>query len=280
MYILIAILFSALLFGCKPSGGEESSQGANAPLDLVESLPIKWPDSKLPLTINVSADFVFNPGDIVGGLNPVEQMQKEWDDGVSGKVLFNYPAVNVASKGSNALTTYRDTEFGVYMSDDWFSNVSSSALAITQFYAYKKSASWGDFYELSHADIIVNNRDFDFSTNAASTTDYDLHTVLLHEFGHLLGLGHQFDYTVAAVMQPYLSIWESHRTLFSNDSQRISDNYSNSNIAPLGSSGFTLGSSVKRSSIPDGTEYHGVVELHANGECRHFKNGKLIKSHF
>ena len=279
MHILLAILFASLLFGCKPSGGVESSQGASAPLDLIDSLPIKWSDASLPLTISVSNDFNFAPGDIVGGLNPVEQMQKEWDDSVSNKVLFNYPAIAVASKGINGLTTYKDAEFGVYMSDDWFSDVSSSALAITQFYAIKKSASWGDFYELSHADIIVNNRDFDFSTNAGSTVDYDLQTVLLHEFGHLLGLSHQFDYTVAAVMQPYLSIWQSNRSLFSNDSSRISGNYANS-VSALTSSGLFLGSSVKRSGVPDGTEYHGVVELHASGECRHFRNGKLIKSHY
>lgn len=278
MYILIAILFSALLFGCKSGGGVES-QGGSAPIDFVESLPVKWADSSLPLTISVSNDFIFAPGDYDGALNPVEQMQKQWDDAVTNKVLFNYPAVNVGSKGANGLTNYQDAELGVYMSDDWFSNVSSSALAITQFFAIKKSASWGDFYELSHADIIVNNRDFDFSTNAASTSDYDLHTVLLHEFGHLLGLNHQFDYTVAAIMQPYLSIWQSNRTLFSNDKSRIANNYADS-VSALSSSGMFLGSSVKRSGIPDGTEYHGVVELHASGECRHFKNGKLIRSHY
>ena len=279
MYIVIAILFSCLLFGCKPKAVENVTQGANAPLDLVNEIPIKWSDSKLPLTINISTDFVFNPSDDVGGLNPVEQMQKQWDDAVSGKVLFNYPAPRVASKGLNPLTSYRDSILGVYMSDDWFSNVSSSALAITQFYAFKQSAAWGDYYELTHADIIVNNRDFDFSYNASSSANYDLPSVLLHEFGHLLGLGHQFDYTVAAVMQPYMSIWQSNRSIFSNDSQRIQDNYSSSKPA-LTASGLVLGSSVKRSTIPDGTEYHGVIELYASGECRHYKNGKLIKSHF
>jgi hypothetical protein len=280
MYIIIAILFSALLFGCKGGGEESGSQGANAPLDLVNEIPIKWESSKLPLTINISNDFVFAPADLDGsGRNPIEQMQKAWDDAVTDKIFFNYPAPRIAGKGTAALSTYKDAHFGVYFSDDWFSNVSSSALAITQFYAFKKSAAWGDYYALSHADIIVNNRDFDFSNNAASTTDYDLASVILHEFGHLLGLNHQFDYTIPAVMQPYMSIWESNRTLFPDDATRIQANYSAATAA-LTSSGFITSKSIKRSNIPDGTEYHGVIELLASGECRHYKNGVLIKSHF
>ena len=280
MYIIIAILFSALLFGCKGGGGVESSRGANAPLDQNSNLPIRWDSNKLPLTINISSDFIFPPADIDGaGRNPIEQMQKQWDDALPGKSLFNYPAIPIAGKGMASLDSYRDAHFGVYFSDDWFTGVSSDALAITQFYALKKSSAWGDYYALTHTDIIVNNRDFDFSTNAASTTNYDLHTVILHELGHLLGLGHQFDYSISAVMRPYLGISDSKRSLTSDDENRIVDLYNPGAVA-LGASNFFLGSSVKKSNIPDGTEYHGVIELLASGECRHFRNGVLIKSHF
>ncbi len=267
-----------MVIACKPSSTETSTQGANAPFDLSQNLPIRWADGKLPITINISADFTFNPGDLDGaGRNPVEQMEKAWDDAVPSKGFFIFPAPATASLGALGLSSYNDTVIGVYKADDWFSNVSSSALAITQFFAIKRSSGSGDYYEMLHADIIVNERDFDFSYNAASNSDYDMSSVLLHEFGHLLGLGHQFDFAVPAVMQPYMSIWESNRVLFANDEQRIKENYG---VAAVVASPFILAASAIKSSIPDGTEYHGVIELHASGECRHFKNGKLIRSHF
>ncbi|CBW26833.1 hypothetical protein BMS_2021 [Halobacteriovorax marinus SJ] len=275
MRAILLITFLLTLASCNGSGGGKTQAlGGRSPGSADDDLPIRWADSALPLSIQISGDFSFAPADIDGaGRNPIEQMQKEWDDAVTGKVLFNYPAPAAASKGNDALSTYKDSVLGVYISDDWFSNISSSALAITQFYAYKMTGSRGEYYQLSHADIIVNERDYDFSYDPNSNTDYDMSTVILHELGHLLGLDHQSDGAVAAVMQPYLSIWESNRALFSDDASRISDNYTDSALS-AGSASYLP------SGIPDGTELHGVIELMASGECKHYHNGKLVKSHF
>lgn len=268
------------LASCNGSGGGETSAlGARSPGSVDSSLPIRWADSALPLNVHISNDFTFVAGDLDGAnRNPLEQMQKVWDDAVTGKVLFNYPIARVNSKNGDALSTYRDGTLGFYIASDWFSNISTSALAITQFYAYKRSGSSGEYYELSHADIIVNEENYVFSYNAGSNTDYDMSTVILHELGHLLGLNHQTNGAVAAVMQPYLSIWESNRELFSNDAQRIRENYTDS--ALMGGGDSILGASYQPSGIPDGEELHGVIELMASGECRHFYNGKLTRSHF
>ncbi len=277
LLLLLSLLIT--LTSCNGGGGGETvSLGARAPGSVDNSLPIRWADSALPLNVHISNDFVFDPAHEVAGRNLVEQMQKVWDDGVTGKVLFNYPIAGIPSKNGDALSTYKDGVLGIYITADWFANISSSALAITQFYAYKKTGSSGEYYELSHADIIVNDEDYEFSYDAAVVNKYDMPTVILHELGHLLGLNHQSDSSVAAVMQPYLSIWESNRTLFSNDAQRISDNYTDSALSTGG--GLLAAASYQPSGIPDGEELHGVIELMASGECRHFYNGKLIQSHF
>lgn len=273
------ILLLSLLIGlisCKVTENVTTvSSGARSPGSVNETLPIRWDDSSLPLNLYVSDDFSFVAGDLDGnGRNPIEQMQKEWDDGVAGKVLFNYGLATAPSKGSDALSTYKDSIFGVYKSDDWFSSVSSSALAITQFYAYKRTDSSGEYYQLSHADIIVNEKDYDFGYGDDLGSTYDMRTVILHEAGHLLGLTHQSDSTIAAVMQPYLSAGEANRSLFSNDTQRISDNYSDTALSSGASASYLP------SGIPDGEEIHGVIELMSSGECKHFRNGKLIRSHY
>lgn len=280
MKTLLLLSLIICLTSCKSGGGgvETVTAGGRAPGSTDNSLTFTWSNSALPLNVHISNDFVFAPADEVNGMNPVEQMQKEWDDAVTGKVLFNYPIANVASKGNDALTTYKDSVFGIYISDDWFTNVSSNALAITQYYAYKRTGNAGEYYELTHADIIVNNRNHDFSYDANSNVDYDMSTVILHELGHLLGLKHQEDGSIAAVMQPYLSKWQSNRSLFNNDKQTISENYDDSALSAGG--GIIAGASYRPSGIPDGHEVHGVIELMASGECKHFQNGKLIETHF
>ncbi len=273
------VLLLTLLIGltsCKPTANVETqSAGARAPGSVNESLPIRWDDSSLPLNLYVSDDFSFVAGDIdTNGHDPIEQMQKEWDDAVTGKVLFNYDIGTTASKGTAGLSSYKDGVFGVYKSDDWFDSVTSGALAITQFYAYKRTDSSGEYYQLSHADIIVNERDFDFGYGDDLGSTYDMRTVILHEVGHLLGLNHQSNSSVAAVMQPYLSVGEKNRTLYSNDTQRISENYTDTALSAGGSASYLP------SGIPDGEEVYGIIELLASGECKHYQNGKLIRSHY
>lgn len=56
-----------------------------------------------------------------------------------------------------------------------------------------------------------------FSTGTPSSTQYDLQSVITHEVGHALGLGHPDDTERTAVMYKSFSPGETRRTLSSDD---------------------------------------------------------------
>ncbi|UCE04807.1 MAG: matrixin family metalloprotease [bacterium] len=99
------------------------------------------------------------------------------------------------------------------------------------------------WYNTTTGDILecdcVFNDDYDWSTAAAATPsgDFDVETVMLHEFGHYLSLGHS---SPPAVMQPSIPSGTQRRVLTSDDINGIKAiyggcstlGYSNAVIAP------------------------------------------------
>lgn len=73
----------------------------------------------------------------------------------------------------------------------------------------------GDIFE---ADCVFNDN-YTWSTAATTpSTEYDVETVMLHEFGHYLSLGHS---TAPAIMQPTVSSGTQRRTLTDDDIKGI-----------------------------------------------------------
>lgn len=234
----------------------------------------KWPSNRLPLTVKMSDEFDsdYHPvNDLVGGLNPLEQMAKVWNNATSPLTLINENFPTTATHGYASTNSFNDSEIGIYKSTSWFTNVSSSALAITQFYGtVEESAGLGRHINLSHADIIVNYRDYggDFTMVNNLAYDYDLPTVILHEMGHLLGLCHEV--SRPSVMAPYYLVPQ--RTLKAYDADIIKDIYVDGVISGLSTNSNAL-------TAPVGSEVRGVIELHANGKCIHKVDGKITYEH-
>lgn len=278
MKVLYFILISTFLFNsCKQVSSGSSSQAASPNFQSGSCNIGKWNSGNLPLTISLSPDFAsdFTNADLVGGLNPIEQMAKVWNDPLASSLsLFRLPFGTSSNRGSSSLSAYRDSEFGIYKSYNWFSTVSPNALAITQFYGVMKSSpSLGSYIDLTHADIILNYRDFgtQFSYNGNSFIDYNIPTVILHEMGHFLGLCHEN--TSPSIMAPYYL--STQKTLKTFDTNKIRALYINDqNI-----SAKMIGAIPKVLNAPVGEEVQGVIELNANGICKHYINGKLVHQH-
>ena len=129
-------------------------------------------------------------------------------------------------------------------------------------------------------DIILNNNtQFSYFTDLtlAAPDEYDLSSILLHEVGHFLGLGHQ-SFSVDSVMQPTLSTFSVERELYDLDKSTIQSIYQNSNS----SSALVLSriSSAKKERPKEPKIVRGVIKLMPNGLCEHYEDEKLVHRHF
>lgn len=287
---LILISTSVLLLSaCKSqkSGSASSSAAPNLSGKGNNSCLIgRWPNNLLPLTLKVSSEFTgdFLPADDdAGGLNLLEQMAKNWNTPLAGGLtLLDVPFTAATITGRSTTSAFKDSEMGIYKSYTWFTNVSSSALAITQFYGtMANSAGLGDYISLTHADIIVNYKDYGSRMTMTNNPaiEFDIPTIVLHEMGHFLGLCHEG--SQPSVMQPYYLTTQ--RSLQNFDRDIIEDLYLNSSIAHMSS--FTNSKNAITTKVanpdlpPTGTEVTGVIELRADGDCIHRVNGKEIYRH-
>ncbi len=240
----------------------------------------RWSNSSLPLNLKISPDLAsdFSVGEYVGSSsNPINQMAQVWNDAItpgSSTALFKLPITLGDDSSRSSLSAFHDSEMGVYKSHTWFSNVSSSALAITQFYGIIKSnSSLGTYIDLTHADIILNYLNFgtEFSYTGNSFIDYDVPTIILHEMGHFLGLCHENTYD--SIMAPYyFSTQRSLQVFDTNKIKALYENNQNYTVSAISTSRSAL-------SAPIGTKVKGIVELNANGHCKHYINGKLVYEH-
>ncbi len=262
--IILSIIF-IVLFSCKKE--ETNSQNQNATLAPGQTCaPGKWIGLSAGLVLNVSADFSNDEK------SSISSAISEWNQRApSGITLFKNTLAQTSVTSYSNLTNYRDNEFGIYKKNPWFNDVSSNALAITQYFGYLKSNNGRAYLELTHADIIFNTDDHSF-INTNSSSNYDFQTVLTHEMGHFLGFCHEN--SQASIMYPYYT--STNRLLKTWDIQELQTRYSSPNIAPILKNSAMA---TRETNIEEGTLVRGVIELHANGECVHKINNKEIYRH-
>lgn len=271
--LLIVFTFTVLLCSCKQktTTTSQAAIGTNVGSCIIG----KWSDSSLPLSLKMSTEFDgdYTNANLVNGLNPIEQMGKVWNDALISKPLFQIPFTSTAINGYASTSSFRDGEIGIYKSYNWFTNVSSNALAITQFYGVvTSSANLGQYVQLTHADIIINYRDYGANMTMTNNpvVEYDVPTIILHEMGHLLGLCHET--TKPSIMAPYYLTTQ--HAIQQYDKEIINYIYVGSNTQAL-----RPNTNINALSSPIGTEVKGIIELHADGKCIHYINGKKNYEH-
>lgn len=274
----ITTLLSATLIVLITSSCVPESDGIN-----VAVIPLRWDASSLPLTVKVDANIVLPAADDDTGINDqydlFEEMQKEWNDADTTRTFFVLDHnQNTAAVQTADLDSYYDGEVGIYLSDNWFSEIGYGVLAITSYFAENR----GDYYRLVHGDIMVNNLHYNYTFDKlnTSTAFYDMPSVILHELGHLLGLKHTTSSSVESIMYPQLGGGEKKRSLSFFDSQSITNLYNNSALALSAlsvSSSASLDASTQDSDKPK--YIRGYIELRADGTCHHYQEGKLVEVH-
>ncbi|MCK5072622.1 MAG: matrixin family metalloprotease [Bacteriovoracaceae bacterium] len=258
--LIFLFLCPLLVTGCLDQQKENTAPAvlpSPPPIVYTGNAPIRWPYSTIEgARLTFVAANTFSGAEIAD----FETLAGQWDDSHPDYDFFNYPATEVANKDTGNLDDYYDGEMGIYKSTTWFNEISSNALGITQFFAIRRNAGTSsEFLELVHVDIIMNYRDYEFDPADPEYSNFDLSSVMLHELGHFLGVGHSSDSN--AVMAPTISMGEIRDTLTDDDHGNIQNLYNTGEAQAL------IGSRSAIRTIESEPEIvRGIIEYRKDGE--------------
>ena len=277
---IVLVLCLVSLYSCGESGLLESIGSANSSAEDGSS---QWDESFFPLNIQVSSEFSTTE---IQGMNTVAD---SWSS-AHGRLNF-FSMSTTSPKSVNQLTDYRDNVLGIYKMRTVLPDYQSRALAITQIYADRINYDGKSYFNIKHADIVVNYADYSFSSGS-SFGSYDLKTVILHELGHFVGLGHYQSQQAPSIMEPSIDTFDVIHYPYPKDAELIKNNYkSNTSVNALRSIASLSPKSVtenenhkesqKLSDLPHIQE-EGVRIVHMllpDETCEHYVDGKLVHKH-
>lgn len=270
--ILLLSLILTTLISCNAQKNGTDNISTD-PVAETSKLPMKWDGANLPLTVYIGDTMlaeVSGEGDDSDGHNLIEQMEKQWNEADPARTYFNISSTHSRTNlNYTNLDSYLDGEIGIYKSTNWFSYIGSGVLAVTSYLGEYK----GSYIKLSHADIIMNYRDYTFTNDTSNSYNYDLPSVVLHELGHMIGLKHTTSSVIPSVMQPTLSASEVKRVVTAYDISYVTSNYNN--VAAISASALAL--------TTEGEEtpryFKGYIEMRTDGNCYHYQNERLVEVH-
>lgn len=268
LLLLLPILAISSCNSTQTQSSDVSSGNINA------AAPYLWPVSSFPKQVKISTAFS------AAESTAITDMSVAWETAIANKVDFFTVSGTTSELNPNvSLDSLNDSVSGIYKLNTWPSSLSGSALAVTQIFGRRYNVGSADEYvAIAHADILMNYDFYDFRTSDPGTSgSYDMRTVVLHEMGHYLGLAHKYGTTV---MTPSVGTYTKNQVPKSTDIVDISDKY---HISSGSSSSSQIAAGVRKVYVPkagdEGQEMKMLIELRADGDCRHYENGVLFERH-
>lgn len=183
----------------------------------VDMETMRWGIEDLPISLKVSDNLDSRSKILIGA------SLDEWER--AGDINFFSAIQTTPNLNFSALSDYYHKDRfvnGIYLANHKIDELSDSTLAVTQifFYTNRESPS-NPYYHIIHTDIIINGYHYTFSTNPFDESKHYLLTLILHEVGHVLGVGHQNQ----GIMYPSMSTYDKQETLTSFDLNLVSEKY-------------------------------------------------------
>lgn len=206
---MLFILF--LFYGC--------GQNTEAPITTLSNMTaLKWCKSTLPVQMKISSSFDMT------SQNLVSDMISNWE--ASTNLDFFAPLEVTPNKEFKTLSDYyfQDKEvMGIYIARSPIEGLGNKYLAIAQLYYEPNVDEFGKkIYQIIHADVVVNAYGFPISADPYDERAYYLGTLMLHELGHVLGIGHVSN---GVMTGSGMSIEDNNTTLGNEEIQAVVSKY-------------------------------------------------------